>query len=134
MSLLLLCLFAYIKEKNILNPLFVFNFVWFITLSLYELKISYIQQDFSNRSIFIFWICVIFYNLALISFELIGFPAIKQKRIVRNYKKRRKMAKYIVLIIFLFEASYSKGLPLIWKMTGVNKTYFDYGMPSLHGA
>ncbi len=132
--LLLLCITSYIKEKNVLNPKFIFNFIWFITLSLYELKISYIQQDLSDRTIFIFWICILCYNITISFLEAIKFPRIKKKNHVRNYKKRRKIAKYIVIIIFLLEILYSKGLPSIWKITGNSKIYFDYGIPSLHGA
>ena len=133
-TLSLLCIFAYIKEKNLINPQFVFNFIWLITLSLYELKLSYIQKDFLERTIFIFWVCVLSYNIALILFDFIRFPATRQKKLAKNYKKRRKIAKNIVLIVFLLELIYSKGVPLIWIATGVRKTYFDYGIPSLHGA
>ena len=29
---------------------------------------------------------------------------------------------------------YSGGVPLIWKLLGINRTYFDFGIPSLNGA
>ena len=40
---------------------------------------------------------------------------------------------YIWLIIELFETIYSRGVPLLWKLIGDSKTYFDYGIPSVHG-
>ena len=132
--LLLFCVIAYVKERNILNPCFIFNFIWLITLSLYELKLSHIQQDLSDRTIFIFWVCVLCFNITIFFLELIKFPGTGQRISRKKYAVRRKTAKLILIWIFLFEVIYSGGLPLIWKIIGSNKTYFDYGLPSLHGA
>ena len=132
--LFLFCIISYIKEKNILNPCFIFNFIWLITLSLYELKLSHIQQDLSDRTIFIFWVCVLCFNITIFLLELVKFPMFRQKILKKNYAKRRYFAKYVVLWIFLLEIIYSGGFPLIWKIFGINKTYFDFGIPSLHGA
>ena len=44
-----------------------------------------------------------------------------------------KVNFYIWLVIELIEIIYSKGLPLVWKIVGSTKTYFDFGIPTIHG-
>ena len=182
--LAVICLLDFIKNKKIYTPLFTFNFIWLITLALYELKLSKLQQDLSNRTILIFFICIVSYNLTcfIFSYFKIG-KIIKEKFIskkknkstetnknterIENTEKREniekneslkkngifeiiftkikvilskdvntkvRICKYIAIIIFIIEIIYSGGLPLIWKIIGDNKNYFDFGIPSLNGA
>lgn len=124
------------KYKTIFNPLVIFNFIWVLTLFLYEFKLSEIQRDLSSRTIVVFWICVLSYN---VSFWI--HTVTKRKKVIGIVVKRHlgvdtkiKICKYIVILLFFTEILYSGGLPIIWLITGSNKIYFDYGIPSLHGA
>ncbi len=146
-------------NKKIYSPIFVFNAIWLITLGLYELKLSTLQQDLSNRTIFIFLICIVSYNITCLVKLLLNIKNIKinrmkpfinkekvkekifnytiiKKILAKNYtiEDKVKIGKYIVLIIFVIQTIYSRGLPLIWKLTGSSKVYIDYGIPSLTGA
>ena len=147
-----ICIYEIVKKKNLLNPIFIFNFIWLLTIVLYELKLSYLQQDLSSRTILIFWISVIVYNVICFIFlnstvkeklktkiNIFRIPKVeiiqKIKSIfLSNIDTKIKIAKWIAIIIFIVEIIYSKGLPLIWKMTGNSKTYFDFGITSLNGA
>lgn len=138
--LLCACIFDFVKNKKIYSPTFIFNFVWLITLSLYELKLSTLQQDLSNRTILIFWICIITYNTICVLMKHIKMPSLQKKIKLEFFRKnfsvekKVKIAKWIAIIIFIIQTIYSGGLPLIWKLTGDSKIYFDYGIPSLTGA
>lgn len=48
---------------------------------------------------------------------------------------QRRLFQCMVLwiVLAIFETIVSGGLPIIWLITGSSKTYFDYGIPSLHG-
>lgn len=70
--LFLFCIIDLWRNKKAFSPSFVFNAIWFITLSLYQFKLSNIQQDFSNRTVFIFFVCVISYNLVLVILNFIN--------------------------------------------------------------
>lgn len=144
---ILVCILDFIKNKNYFSPLFIFNFIWAFTLGLYELKISELQHDLSNRTILIFWVCVIAYNFAVLFCQYTKLDKIKIKFNKKNknqyeeiddnsekIKKRVKIARNIAIIIFLVEIIYSKGLPIIWKLLGSSKGYFDFGIPSINGA
>jgi oligosaccharide repeat unit polymerase len=37
------------------------------------------------------------------------------------------------VVLAIIETIVSGGIPIIWLMTGNSKTYFDYGIPSIHG-
>lgn len=136
--LFILCLYDYLKYKQLLSPTLIFNAIWFVTLLLYELKLSYLQQDLSNRTILIFYLCVISFNITIFLLKKINY---KPLNILKSkyhssfsLKNKLKMAKIISIVIFLLEVLYSGGVPLIWKILGINKTYFDFGISSLNGA
>lgn len=156
--LFILCVVDILKNRKIFSPSFIFNTIWFVTLSLYQLKLSYIQQDLSNKTVFIFYVCVLSYNITLILLNLIEskrkdketknskmpkkiFNFIREIKskvynilTSRTVEKKVKIAKYIAIIIFIIEVICSKGVPLVWKIIGNGKTYFDFGIASLHGA
>ena len=148
--LLILCIFDLIKNKKILSPRFLFNFIFFISSSLYEWHFSYIQQELSDRTELILLNCVVFYNLTYYYFEHIFnkdkfFKLIKKLKEKFNIKnklpkiktsmnKRIKIAKYIVIVTFIIECIYSKGFPLLWKFTDDARSYLEFGIPSLNGA
>ena len=85
--LLCACIFDFVKNKKIYSPTFIFNFVWLITLSLYELKLSTLQQDLSNRTILIFWICIITYNTICVLMKHIKMPSLQKKIKLEFFRK-----------------------------------------------
>lgn len=136
--LFVLCMYDYLKYKQILSPTLIFNAIWFVTLSLYELKLSYLQQDLSNRTILIFYFCVLSFNIVIFLLKKFNYKPSNILKLKYNnsfsLKNKLKVAKLISIFIFILEILYSGGVPLIWKILGVNKTYFDFGIPSLNGA
>lgn len=137
-GLAILCAIHFTIHRKILKPGFLFNFIWLVTLILYEMKLSYIQQDLSNKTVMIFYVCVIAFNVAVLIPELVNLKAIrfKFKKIHAKYsiEKKLRIAKYAAIGIFVIEIFYSGGVPLIWKFLGNGKTYFDFGIPSVNGA
>lgn len=152
--LLLFCIIDLCKNKKIFSPSFIFNAIWFITLFLYQFKLSYIQQDLSYRTIFIFYICVISFNSVILVLNVLNskfkicskkdkekrnfldkFKDIINKIFTQNsIEQKVRYAKYLAIIIFIIEVIYSGGVPLVWKIIGSEKVYIDFGIPSLHGA
>lgn len=134
---ILFLLFDYCKNKKIFSPMIIFNFIWILTLGLYNFKISYLQQDLSERTLYLFLLNVLGFN---ITYFFLAF--IQKRKIVKSRKRRLKystddrikFAKWFVIFLFIIEVIYSGGLPIIWKITGVSKNYFDFGIPSVHGA
>lgn len=134
--LFILCVVDLYKNRKILSPSFLFNFIFFVTYSLYEWDFSYIQQKLSSRTELILFNCVVFYNLAFYALnKCVNLYKKNDKplnRIASN--KKIQIAKYIAIAVFIIELIYSRGCPLIWKFVGDTRTYFDFGIPSLNGA
>lgn len=138
----LICIIDYIRNRQFFTPIFIFNSIWAVTLGLYSLQLSELQHNLSQRTILIFWICVLAYNCAVVLANYIIEKAKNkngettvEKEIDQNKVDRRiKIAKIIAIIIFIIEIIYSQGVPLIWKLIGSSKTYFDFGIPSINGA
>ncbi len=141
----------FIKNKKILTPIVTFNFIWLITIFLYQMKLSTLQQDFNDRTLNIFLVCIFGYNLGVIFYYLVYKFFISQKKeiekkdssnkaviLLRKYfsidvEKKFKIANIIIIIGIILEMIYSKGFPLIWKLVGNGKTYMDFGIPSFGG-
>lgn len=132
--LILFCIFDYLRDKKISTPTFAFNFIWLFTLALYQLKLSYLQRDLSERTMLVFFTAIIAYNLSYLLFKYI-IPASKRKESKKiNLEENLKIAKWIVIAIFVVEVAYSGGFPLLWNIIGSSKNYLNYGIPSIHGA
>lgn len=133
--LIFFVVYDYLKNRKILSPTFIFNFMWLITLGLYQLKLSYLQKDLTDKTLLVFLVAIVSYNVFYLLFKYIIRVNKKKKQ---NYKysveTKFKICKWIVLIILALEIVYSGGVPLLWKAIGSSKNYFDYGIPSLHGA
>ena len=136
--LILFLVIDFIRTRELITPSKVFNLIWFITIGLYELKLSYIQQDLSQRTMLIFILCILAYNIIGNIFYYIKFESNRTKKTLKLFnikiEDRIKIANYIFIAIFFIEILYSKGVPLLWKIQKVPKTYMDFGIPSLHGA
>ena len=140
--LFFLFLFFLMKHKDFFYPNVIFNLVWFVVLLLNELKLSTLQRDLSDRTVLIFFTAIASFNIMNLFFAKRSF-AYNKKNIdsekiknekVRNIKEKTKIAKLIVMVIFVVEVIYSGGFPLLWNFIGSSKTYFDFGIPSLTGA
>ncbi len=139
--ILIICILGivldYVKNKKIYSPAIVFNAIFFVTLALYLLRFSNFQQLLSYRTKVLFLSNVLAFNITyfLCFFIKLKFPSFsKIKKCNMDTEKRLVIARRIVLALFFIEMIYSKGFPLLWILTGSAKTYFDYGIPSLHGA
>ena len=152
--ILVLILFLFLaidfcRYKTLFSPAFVFNVIFIVTLLLYEEQMSYIQTDLNARTIFILWSVVLSFNFGYLLFT--SLKASKTIRIIHyidsnqiTYSEKRKyhylckntynIMKILVFSIFVIEVIYSRGFPLLWKITGDSRNYFDFGIPSFNGA
>lgn len=138
--LLTLCIFELLKRKKVLTPIFLFNMIFFITCTMYEWNLSSMQQHLYSRTELVLLCCVLCFNITYyfldfkLGKKLINSINNKEVGFNNNINKKIKIAKYIAIIVFLIEIIYSKGFPLLWKIKGDPRTYFDFGIPSLNGA
>jgi oligosaccharide repeat unit polymerase len=122
-------------NKLVLHPLFIMTITWSIVLLLYQSKWSQLLTiDLMSGDIFFYILIIVFTYIAIL---FVIFP----KRTVSKsqYLSDNLLAKTVKLYFIFWclcsfvEIIYSGGLPLIWSMTGSAKTYFDFGIPSIHG-
>lgn len=145
LSLTLLCVDFYINRK-IYSPGVVFNGITFITLFLYSFQLSYIQQTLSWKTILLLTLCIIWfsipvfigYSLRFKKRENVKSKDVEQVKPIKLQKTDTFSSKLdlilflIICSLFVVEVIYNKGFPLIWKLTGSQKTYFDFKMPIVH--
>ena len=134
--LLIVLLREIVKFKTLFSPLVIFNGIWFVTLSLYELKLSLLQQDLCSRTMLVFWIAVLSFDLIFLFLRAFKIR-IKKVRLFAHrmpMERKRKYARWLAIVLFLIEIYVSGGVPLFWKLLGNSKIYFDFGIASLHGA
>jgi oligosaccharide repeat unit polymerase len=68
-------------------------------------------------------------NSSTLNFELKQFLNSRQRKI----KKYIKYLLLIYILIAILDVFYSRGVPIIWALTGSSRSYVDFGVPTLHG-
>lgn len=138
--LLLVFLFALIvtdalKNKKLYTPGMLFNGVLFCCLFLYSFRLSALQRPLSDHTVLLLLLAVIGFNLPVFASYFITEPLFRYapQREYAVSSRRRGGFLVVMLALFLIQVAYSGGLPLIWKLTGDPRTYFDFGIPSLTG-
>ncbi|MEE0779404.1 MAG: O-antigen polymerase [Massilimicrobiota sp.] len=124
--------------NKILNPVFIFNGVWFLCFLFLNLGLSSYYTNEINAIVgfFLFLIFIIF-NLCF--FLTYHYSLKKIKGFSINLIKHKTKKKYIIrlfliwLVLTLMETLYCRGFPLLWTLLGYAGSYATYGIPSIHG-
>lgn len=120
------------------NPVTVFVGSWLAITLLYQLRLSKLQQPLSDDTYGILLLVAVSFALA---FFVGYFFNIKDKGVSTRFRESRNAIDekrvtwlfYIWATLSAMEVAYSGGVPLLWLMLGSSKSYFDFGIPSLHG-
>ncbi|WP_257985359.1 O-antigen polymerase [Bacillus sp. V5-8f] len=141
--LLLLIVFSLtgiLIHKKVLNLLTIFNLVWICIILLYGFQMSIYLTPFSNRTVIYFILVFSSFFLGYIYIFLFYLPKYKKgylsavpKRAIFLSKNFIENSFFVIFIILIVETIFSGGIPLIWLLTGSDKNYFDFGIPTLHG-
>lgn len=135
--LFLLTVIGLISYRSWLNPVSIFNVVWLVVCFLYGFRLSpNLQAPLENRTCYLLMLGNIVFTISCIVVSKISIwptnlsSVYKTKEITfENIQKHF----WIWFVLELFETVYSKGFPIIWALQHNGKTYFDYGIPSVHG-
>ncbi|MEO6911246.1 MAG: O-antigen polymerase [Edaphobacter sp.] len=129
------------RPPILLHPLIIFSAVWLGVVFLYSLHLSklllFSTQEVTKTVLFI-WVPFAVVVLAYSLFRCILlwlYPASRTFATFDISKFERKLVVWfrIWMIISLFEIIISGGIPLFWLFQHSDKTYTDFGIPSLHG-
>ena len=125
---------SYVVCRRWINPLSAYAGVWLLVILLYQLRLSRLQPEISDRtySVFLAALCSFTY-LFCCSSLLRLLPARTPIRRPQMTHARIVYLFFFWIIVELFEMIYSGGLPVFWYAVGSEKSYFDFGIPSLHG-
>jgi len=122
-------------KRLLLDPLVLFIVIWGTVFLLFSLHWSVLLLTFDDS--FIEWTVVTL--VAAIFGYLAGrlLAGLSGTRAASGQRSRLSAAirgiAVGMLAIIPFEAMISGGLPIIWHLRGSEKTYTDYGIPTLHG-
>lgn len=137
---ILLSIISILITKKKTNPVVLFNTVWFGIIFLYQFKLSYLQQDLTTDTYIVMILALLafffsFFICSLINHRLLNKTENNERIVDKDIINIKKINLIFLfwIIISIVEIVYSGGLPLIWKLTGSSKTYFDFGIPSVHG-
>ncbi|MBQ3309625.1 oligosaccharide repeat unit polymerase [Candidatus Saccharibacteria bacterium] len=143
-SICALLFFGYRITKKILNPVTIYNFVWLVIVLLYQLRISGLQQELSDDTMWLLLLKSVVFTVAFSFFYLVRMRKKDREKEDKHKAKTLsfKEVDYKKILIPLFvvwcvveivETIYSGGLPIVWKLVGDSRTYFDYGISTVHG-
>ncbi len=140
--MILFSIIGIISTKVLLNPVTLYNVLWLGVISLYQLRLSKLQDELSIKGILLLIIPIVAFNLVYYIITLVRYLVKSSYKRVSYTNKELNLffnSKIIYnlfkfwFVIEILEIIYSKGLPIIWKLTGNSKTYMDFGIPTIHG-
>ena len=126
------------------HPLTLFLSVWSSVVLLYSLHLSYLLI-FSSPLVFqvALWILLPFaaVSVACICCRALFSSSLRRKRRVITLTATELFAIDRLLwrafgfwvLTTILEIYVSGGIPIVWLLQGSSKTYFDFGIPSVHG-
>ncbi len=121
--------------KKLLNPLTIFDAIWLFIVLLYQLHLSYLQPDISEKTIFLLICCILAFSISFILMYCVKYKNKSNKKEENQIISYTTIKKILVfwIIVELIETIYSGGIPLFWIFTNSTKTYVNYGIPTIHG-
>lgn len=128
-------------KRVILHPLMVFALVWGLVVGTYTLHWSELQEiDVIDGMPFIYLTVGVFVIMSIL-FHVIRYVIVddevqplqhqKPLSVVQDLPLKRWFLLWAALTIV--EIGFSGGIPIVWAITGSEKTYFDFGIPTVHG-
>ncbi len=136
-SFFVLAIIGILRYKVFYNPLTIFNGIWFIAFFLYFIFVSESSFYLSRNANIGFGLMMLGFNISYMFFSLVFYVS-KKKRMIKKGNRIIKLKFIKVLFniwlsITFIEIIYSRGVPMFWKFAGINKSYAQFGIPSLHG-
>ena len=130
-------------KKIVLHPVVIFTAVWVLTAWLYGLHLSGLFLfDFRDAFKLTLRLCIPF-AFGAAFFELLYWLANRSQPLPRTAQtldlhadrlwKRLSWCGVAWLVITGVEIVVSGGLPILWLVQGSEKTYYDFGIHSIHG-
>ena len=128
-----------IARNIIFGPFTIFFIVWNVVLFLYAFHFSkllyfsttqaFLATYFIISSFFIGWMFakLVLYNKTTAKNHIVRYLFIEK------LIKRKKIFFYLWCLFTFVEIIYCRGVPVIWLVLGNGKTYFDFGIPTIHG-
>ena len=129
-------------NKFYLHPLILISGVWGFVLYLYGLHWSELQiYEVDKAYPFLIILFGVFSYVFLFFWAAKG--VLKDKggsveiidALEFNYYLSRRIKKwfFIWISVSVVEVLFSGGIPILWLINGSEKTYFDFGLPTIHG-
>lgn len=125
--------------KLLVNPNLVFIIIWISLISLFSLDILVINVPYSWGAVFVVVMNVVL-ALAMLFITVIKSNKFELSEVRNNLEGRRAVIEKYVRWLFVtyvaisvLDILYSGGVPIVWKLTGDERQYVDFGIPTLHG-
>ncbi len=122
-----------------LNPAFVFYATWLIVYFLYTLHLSNLLI-YPNSTLFSLELPLLgaFLPMFLVTKFLpnrlyLREPHATGEHALEILDRRLRFWFSVWIALTIVEVIYSGGIPILWNISQSSKTYFDFGIPTLHG-
>ena len=143
---ILTCYLGIRVSKTFANPLSAFSGIWLTIVLLYQLRLSGLQKSLNQELYFALTIVLISFTAVYLFIRWLGdrwledgFSIVLEKGAFTSEDRLGQIASicfalFVVwLVASVVEVLASGGVPVLWLLTGSSKTYFDFGIPSVHG-
>ncbi len=137
--------FRITQGRSVSQPIVVFTSVWLAVLLLYQAKLSGLlvyPNAFARQAVGMIVTPFVLTGVVVLCVRKLLLsstntpavpPQIHRQVDVAKVSRRLNLCFLIWSALTLIEIAYSRGLPIVWELTGGSQTYFDFGIPSAHG-
>ena len=146
-SLLVICVSIW-YYKTVVNPLVAYASVWLLVILLYQLRLTPLQDVLAEETYVVFLVALLSYAAGCVLFERVTTRLachhrnsrqtssdIRSHPIADEVCSKELLIKLLIAwgVIEVIEIAYSGGIPLFWYLFSTGKTYFDFGISTVHG-
>lgn len=127
------------------NPNIIFVVIWSLVLALYSARFVDIYGEVRAETVFLISLNILV-SIILFLWSKLTLRSRRRSKVslkmalavflsskIRAIRRCIKYLLSIYILIAVLDIIYSKGIPLVWALTGSARTYVDFGIPTLHG-
>jgi len=133
------CVQKLIARNAIFSPFIIFFIIWKIVLFLYSFHFSKLLYFSTYQAFLVVYFIITSFSIGWLIARLATYRMVVNKyhvvtsSFVDLLNKRKKMFFKFWFFFTCIEIIYCQGIPVIWLIIGNGKTYFDFGIASVHG-
>lgn len=125
---------GWLSRGKAFNPLSAFSAIWMAVVALSYMMLSGWQSPIEAETFSVLLVMQLAFAVLYLVGNGLKLKESRRENAGTTVSPEQLNVLFIIwLLVEFVEIVYSGGLPILWHLLGTGKTYFDFGIPSVHG-